>query len=242
MTFWRNVRWLLRGELRRIGFGFLWTMIMMVYFAFFGGTMLFRYIGSAEHKEYVFTNVMIDFIFLTSVGMMGFAFSKDYLKYWKNNRLSSKMKYYKSLPISSEEIVVCRQLTLFITTVFSGLVFFISLYLMTDYVRTAFEPLEYVAFALAWTGYSLILASFFLYVELGYKEKIYFIISCSSILLYMGVPVLLWLLDAHAVQSSIRVVKETGFVLPAITLLLGAASQLLLKKFAVTKLNRRNLT
>jgi len=241
LTFWGNVRWLLRRELRRIGFGYLWQMLMMVYFTFFI-SMMARDMSSTDHSDYVISNIMLDFMFMISIGMMGFAFSRDYMKYWKSNRLSSKMKFYKSLPISTEEIVVCRLLTLIITTIFSGIIFFASFYLFSTEIRTELQAWEYFAFAFAWIGYSFMVGSFFIYVELGFNEKTYFWISCGSIPVFMAVPVILWLLDVHAVQSSIRMVKEHGVLLPAVALTVGMASLLISKRIAVDKLNRRNMT
>jgi hypothetical protein len=216
-------------------------MLMMVYFTFFI-SMMARDMSSTDHSDYVISNIMLDFMFMISIGMMGFTFSRDYLKYWKNNRLSSKLKFYKSLPISTGEIVVSRLLTLILTAIFSGIIYFASFYLISTEIRSALQGWEYIAFALAWTGYSFIVGSVFVYVELGFKEKTYFWLSCGSVLVFMAVPVILWLLDVHAVQSSIRIVKEYGVLLPAIALTVGAASLLIGKRIAVDKLNRRNMT
>ncbi|RAV10463.1 hypothetical protein [Paenibacillus contaminans] len=241
LTFWGNVRRLLREELRRIGFGYLWQIVMMVYFAFFISLMA-RTMNSTEHSDYVLSNIMLDFMLMVSIGMMGFAFSRDYMKYWKNNRLSSKLKFYRSLPISTEEIVVSRLLTLIVTTIYSGIIYFASFYLISTEIRSAMQGWGYIGFALAWIGYSFTVGSFFIYVELGFKEKTYFWISCGAVPVFMAVPVILWLLDVHAVQSSIRIVKEYGVLLPAIALTVGVASLLIGKRIAVDKLNRRNMT
>lgn len=242
ITFWRDVGWLLRNELRRIGFGYLWSAVLMVYFSLFSGVALIGDIESSNVKDYMKNNGMLDFFFLVALSTMGFAFSRDYLQFWKNNGLSSKIKFYKSLPISTEVIVVCRQITFFIIAVFSGLIFFASLYFVSSYVREIFDLRDYIAFSASWFGYSTIVGSVYLYWELGYKEKTYFALCCLTIILFVSIPLLLLLLDAPMVLSSIRIVKETGFMLSAITLVIGAACHLVLRKLAVRQLDRRNLT
>jgi uncharacterized membrane protein len=114
--------------------------------------------------------------------------------------------------------------------------------LISTEIRSALPAWEYIAFAFAWIGYSFMVGSFFIYMELGFKEKTYFWISFGSVPVFMAVPVILWLLDVHAVQNSIRIVKEYGVLLPAIALTVGAASLLIGKQITVNKLNRRNMT
>lgn len=214
----------------------------MVYFTFFSGVALMGDIESSNVREYMKNNGMLDFFFLVALGTMGFAFTRDYLQYWKKNGLSGKIKFYKSLPISTEVIVVCRQLTFLVIALFNGLIFFASLYFVSSYVREVFDLRDYIAFSMTWFGYSMIVGSVYLYWELGYQEKTYFVLSCLTIIVFVSIPLLLLLIDAPMVLSSIRVVKETGFMLPTITLVIGAASHLVLKKLVVRKLDRRNLT
>lgn len=213
----------------------------MLYFAVFGGLSLTQDIEHSELQSFAAEHMILDFFFLAATGIAGFAMSRDYFSYWKDKGLSGKIAFYKSLPIQTNTIVVSRQLSFIIILLFNGVIFFTSLYFANSYLRTTLDYGEYVAFAMSWLGYSMLVGSIYLYWEVGHGEKKYLIFSCLVVVLYMCLPLIMQQFDAPLVLSSIQQVQSTGFMLPVITITLGVIALVAFGKLTMRQLNRRTL-
>ncbi|WP_213528207.1 hypothetical protein [Paenibacillus sp. J31TS4] len=231
---------LLSMSLRRHGLGIVWSAGFMLFAAFIGTSLIF---GAYKVPEVeTFNMVVLDFYFLGLVPSLGFLMlTADYRNYFKQATFSRKLAFLKRYPISTEELVKARVVEYLLTLVVMEIIFFVPVgfVLVQSFgLQTIGEYLLFVAF---WTGFSLLIGSWYLYLEMCSREKKYLLVSFLLFIPYVGIPIGMALLGTHLVQGSIWLIGNYGIVPPLLTLAAGFLSLYGFSRLMVKGVQKRDL-
>ncbi len=212
MNIWRGAWQLVRFELKTGWGGIIITGILFAYMAIMGMAFM----------DDLFTGELSrgaswapDFIYLAVLPNMGFLMNRTVLHYWRDDPYSRKLAVWRALPIRVQHIVVGRLLLLALIALPVALLFFGLQYGLSGSVRDTLDPIAYANFSLFWVAYSFLVGTLYVYGELGFSGKNYFILCCASFLVYGPLTYLLWLSGETAIERVLRA-AAAGSWLPAL--------------------------
>jgi hypothetical protein len=161
---WRDGLWLAGQDARRAWPSFPATALTALIGGLYTGAFLLAIEG-----EGVFYDFLLGFWFLMLVPVLGsnFLFNRDYYYNLREDNLSKRLAFLRSLPISAGAVVVGRAAIMLLTLACAAPAFFSSIYLSSPTLQARLGPAQYLAFSLGWLGYALFMGGFLLFVWLG---------------------------------------------------------------------------
>lgn len=212
LSTWRGAWQLVRFELKTGWSGIIITGILFAYMAIMGMAFLDDLFAGELTRS---ASWAPDFIYLAVLPNMGFLMSRTVLHYWRDDPYSRKLAVWRALPIRVQHIVLGRLLLMALVAAPIALLFFGLQYGLSGSARDALDPIAYMNFSLFWFAYSLFFGTMFVYCELGFSGKTYFIICCCSFLYYGPLTYLLWLTGETAIERVLNA-AAAGSWLPAL--------------------------
>lgn len=165
--------------------------------------------------------------------------SREYLS-WDNDRVAERLTFLRMFPIPLDVLVGGRMLAIIVAAVFNVPAFFIPMYLIGEWDLGA---LDYIWFALFWTGVSVATAGYGLCMEMGTSVKRYSFTNLG--LLAMVIPAITVLgvaFDVWIVEGIASLMPRYGLLLALGSLALGAGVYLFCGRVSARLLRRRELT
>ncbi|MHA6534445.1 hypothetical protein [Paenibacillus sp. BAC0078] len=241
MTTIRNAWIIVRSDLRadklKILQALIFAILFMGYMSIFNGMIFSDVLGEGEGE------VLADFLLLAMTPMLGFTFSKRTMKYWSEDSYTRMLAYMRTLPIPSAVILCKRKLHTVCSFGLNGALYFGLTYAISGQIRSELSIPGYLAFALTWIGFGLMMSGLYIFIELSFSGKIYFWFLLLITLLCLGIALLIWFSGGNLFLFSVQSAKEWGFASPLMwaTLLLGTLSVQLFSKWTIHRLKSRDL-
>ncbi|WP_019913829.1 hypothetical protein [Paenibacillus sp. HW567] len=241
MTTLRNAWIIVRSDLRadklKLLQALIFAILFMGYMSIFNGMIFEDVLREGDGK------VLADFLLLAMIPMLGFTFSKRAMKYWSEDSYTKMLAYMRTLPIPAAVILCKRKLHAVCSFALNGVLYFGLIYAISGQVRSEFSVPGYLAFALTWIGFGLMVSGLYIFIELSFSGKIYFWFLLLITLLCLGIALLIRLAGGNVFLFSVQNAKEWGFASPLMwaTLLLGTLSVQLFSKWTIHRLKSRDL-
>lgn len=234
---WVLVRADFRGDKLNIVRTLLFSIIFMGYMAALTGMITEDALSGSGGR------LISDFLLITMIPMLGFTLSRRTMKYLSEDSYTRMLAYMRSLPVPSAVILCKRKLSAMFSFGLNGVLFFSLMYTISDNIRSQLTGASYVAFALTWIGYGLMMTGFYIFVEFLVSGKAYFWITLILMLLSFGVALLIQWGDGNLFLYSVSCSMEWGLLSPLMwgTLLLGTVSVQLFSKWTIHRLKSRDL-
>lgn len=225
------------GDRLKVVWALVWALVFMGYMGFFASMIIEDVLDTGDGK------VLSDIILVAIVPMLGFTFSKRTMKYLAEDSYTRMLAYMRSLPIPSAVILCKRKLHALFSFGLNGLLFFGLIYAVSANVRHELPLPAYLAFALTWIGYGLIVNGLYIFIELLTSGKFYCVFLLLCAVLYVGVSLLIWLSGGNLFMYSVNFSREWGLLSPLMwgTLLLGTVSVQLFSAWTIHRLKSRDL-
>jgi hypothetical protein len=235
---WQQARWLAAEELRRTWPSYPLTGLMMLLFGLFAAAFFELALGAEEP----FGDFPADVFFLAAaLNLAVNSVSRDYLSSW-NDSFSRRLSFLRSLPIPVPALVAGRLLTMLTALPLTVPALFLPPYLLSDALREALDPAQYLAFVAMWVGYALLCAGFWLYSEFNLPGKTYnYVVFGILALMLLSVGLAEWLLDARLTERTVGLVQSYGALPAALALVVGAAGLALGAWTTTVRLGKRDL-
>ncbi|KAA8997219.1 hypothetical protein F4V43_18180 [Paenibacillus spiritus] len=213
------------------------SLVMMGYFGLFTGVMLQERLKDQDPM------IIADYLLLLTVPMLGFVYCRRSLRYWGSDVYTKTLSYLRTLPVPSKAVLCKRQLQSLLAFCLNGLIFFGLLYALSPDARHSLPPAAYLAFVLAWIGYGLVITSVFIHFEMAHSGRMYFVAMVVLVALIAGVAGAVGLSGGNLLLFSARLCRDRGLAspLPWGMLSAGAASLLLMGRWTLQRLKRRDL-
>jgi hypothetical protein len=231
MSTWRGAWQLAQFEFKTSRGGMVMTAILFTYMAVVGMPFLDDLFGRELSRDVTWAP---DFIYLAILPNMGFLLNRTMLHFWRDDPYSRKLAVWRALPISLRHIVLGRLVLMGLVAVPIALLFFGLQYGLSSSARELLDPLAYLNFSLFWLAYSLMTGTMYVYCELGFSGKNYFIICCCSFLIYGPLTYALWLSGETAVERVISA-AAAGSWLPALCAWAAASIVLVFGRRAIER-------
>ncbi|MFD2614908.1 hypothetical protein [Paenibacillus gansuensis] len=199
--------------------GWLTTFLMGAYFVLILAGILQDY--QVREMKVMFP---VDLLFCILASVLGFAFTRDYMLYLKEDTFTKKMALYRTLPLRTEEVVLGRILHILVYTLYNSVTIFTVLYFVSRGLNRQLTPLQYVAFVAALIGFSFVFSAFYIFTELGYSGRTYFWLNMIVVVLLIGGIFLLMMLKVSLTDELIVGIRQYGFLIPGMMLLIGIGS------------------
>jgi hypothetical protein len=217
---------------------FIWTIVYSVYTAF---TLGLAVKGQMEAPKYL--NPVIDGMFLMLIPMLGFYFCRRSFKYLSEDSYTQMLAFFRALPIPNQVVIVYRVIQIFLAYIVNGIVFFGLMYFVIESADIQLSIIEYMAFALTWIGYGIMISGAYMYFEFSNNGKGYF---KSTLLFLVGAVVaagIIKLFGGNMLLCSIALANRWSMLSPLMWgMLVGAtASLILFSKLTERKLRTRDL-
>ncbi|MWV45701.1 hypothetical protein GRF59_18975 [Paenibacillus sp. HJL G12] len=217
---------------------FMWTIVFAAYMAFTFG-MAIR--GQMEAPKYV--SPVTDGLFLLLMPMLGFYFCRRSFKYLSEDSYTHMLAYFRALPISDHVVIAYRLMQSFLAFVINGIVFFGLMYWIAEPVRSEMTIAGYLALALTWIGYGILMTGPYMYFEFSNHGKAYF--RSTFILLAVAVitAATIKLCGGNLLNFSIEMAAKWSLLSPIMWSMLAAAaaSLTLFSRITLRKLRSRDL-
>lgn len=212
---------------------FIWTFVYAAYMAFTFG-MAMR--GRTESPGY--TNPVLDGLFLLLLPMLGFYFCRRSFKYLSEDSYTQMLAYFRALPISDHVVIIYRLIQIFLAFLMNGFVFFGLMYWTAGPLRSELSIAGYLALALTWIGYGMMMSGAYMYFEFSKHGKAYF--RSTFILLAAAVvaAVIIKVCGGNLLNYSIEQATQWKLLSPLMWMMLAAAAVSLTM---FTKITLRNL-
>lgn len=187
--------------------------------------------------------LMADFMFLSLMPILGFFFSQRSLNYLSEDSYTRMLAYLTKLPVPAAAVMCRRKLEALLAFALNGFLYFGMMYGITDALWDIFSPSAYLAFALTWIGYGMVVNGGYMAIELLFSGKKYLGLSVLGVFFTMGGAAGIHLCGISLFDYSLTSSVKWGLASPVMWtwLLLGGLSIQLFSRLTLLKLKRRDL-
>lgn len=242
-----DIRHLIAQELRRTWLSYAATAVGNFFFGLLAASLFWSALRlNAEGQRFGVPNFETDIVFVALVSLLSLNWiSRNYAMVWEDP-FSRWIGFLRTLPVPVRDIVTARASVMVgVTIVMSG-VFFLPFYALNSRDNPIFTetvpPLEYLWFIGIWSGYALLLGGLGLYLELGVRGNMIFLVQGATLVIMFVVLFVLTGLGVHLVWGSFRLVELYG-PLPAIAaIIIGLAGMALGQRATVRRLRTRSFS
>lgn len=178
MNRWKDAWVIFKRDLRGDRLYLIMNVLFMLYMA-----LMMSFMFEPGEREASFLKPLADFMLLLLIPFTGFYFSRRSFNYLKEDSYTQMLRFYRTLPIPADVVILGRIIQLVTAMLFNSVLFFPVLYLLAASLRSELSPAGYIAFALTWCGYGLLLNGAYIYFELLKKGTIYLWMSLAVMML-----------------------------------------------------------
>ena len=232
MDTWQAARWLARNELKREFSAYIFAFVVTVLFGLFVATL---YTDGVNYFS-------IDIFYLMLLPSMGVAQSSVYFSfgYRKSDPFTRKLFFYRSLPISTDTIVLSRFLLLALSHMIITPVFLLLPYIGSEAFRELLEPGQFLLFMCIWFGYSLFCSSLHHFLEWSTSGRVLFWTGGLIAIFILGMSMIVRAFGISTVAFTIQLAQD-GPMYPIGILAMGFAGALFWKSATQKRIKRRDL-
>ncbi|MGO4539521.1 hypothetical protein [Paenibacillus sp. 2TAB19] len=239
MSKWKGAWFLAKQELVRDR----WRSIIMV--ALIGYILLFTlpvFIDSLTESEEDSMSWLTDFIYLSLLPCLGFVLNNTMMNYFKKDTYSKKLAYLRTLPITPQQIALGRLIQLTIVLFAAQLIYFVAQYVIIHFASSVVIDFgDFALYALFWFGYSLTIATSYVYWEMGYSGKIYMVVCTLVAILFLGIAITItWLGQGNIVIGILEAIEEGKWWIALITPAISAITIPLGYRVLSNRIAKRN--
>lgn len=234
----RNAWMITKLEFIGIHVPLIWTFILNLYIGGMSVPMLQGILGMKDGMAFSF---FMDFYFLILIPMLGFFFSRKSARYLREDSFTKSLGRLRVLPIKLEEIILARILLLFIAMLGNAVIFFGIQVVLASSIRNLLSAGPFLLYAFTWIGYALIISAVYIYMELGFKGKVYFYLSLISMLLLVAIAFVVQALGSNVVLFTIEQAQKQNFTIPLAAIAIGLGSLALSYRLSIRKVQTRDL-
>lgn len=240
METWNESLFLMRKEWRNDRRYFLLNILLMIYLA--GCIALFladKGEGEARHT----TRAVVDTLFLAVVPMMGFFASKRSMRCMQDNSYTQMLLYYKTLPIPFKSVVTSRVLQALSALIINGILFYGVFYLAAKGLNYPINGWGYMAFALTWTGFALLMTGPYMYFEFLHSGRVYMGMCLVHGILSILAAVVIAYSKGNLFNYVVDISKREALLSPLMwgSLIVGICSLLVFSRIVLKRLEVRDL-
>lgn len=212
MSDWQGAWHIFRYEMRQSWIGILITMLFFAYLSL----IMIPGLNELLAQEQSDTNIgwLADFLYLTLLPIMSFLMNRSVFRHRTDDPFTRKLAYLKTMPISMNAIVISRMMLMISVLIPVSAFFFTLQYLLTEKLNEMLSIDQYLIFVFIWIGYSIITGCAFVYVEQAYSGKVYFFFSMASMVLYLIMAALLWMVEPKILNVVLEAAHNREFVWP----------------------------
>ncbi|MFM9278239.1 hypothetical protein [Paenibacillus jiagnxiensis] len=216
----------------------VWTLIFMVYLA-----ITTSFLVDAQLDRESFKNPVADCMLLALIPFLGFVLNSRAFKYLQEDSYTQMLAYLRLLPVGAKTVVASRIQQAIIAFLMNGAIYFVVMFLFVEPFRMIRSPGFYVAFALTWIGYGMIVSSLYMYVEFLVKGKTYFWLTLGIMGSSVIVAAIIRICGGNMILWTKDMSLAWGAASPAmwVALAAGAAMMLLSSRLMLRKLIVRDL-
>ncbi|WP_168119848.1 hypothetical protein [Paenibacillus sp. HB172176] len=234
----RGAMFLAKEELRRSK----WKPILVLFFiAYMLIFIVPMFVDALNGEEVMFIQWTMDFLMISLLPIFGFMCTQTSFSYWKSDVNARKLSSLRVFPISLRQIVWGRILTILATSLPALLLYFISFFICAAAYGAEIRVGAMISFSILWAAFSICISMVYLFVEMCFNGKTYFLFS----LLYVfGLLITLMLIsltfDISLIERSMHACMN-GF--GWIAIVAGAAAALMIiivQKQVRNRLQSRN--
>ena len=238
--------WLAKEEMKRVWLSYPLSGLLVLALGLFVMPSLsgiFEGDGSGTvglRIEEHYNDFISDYLFLVVGAFLSVnAISRDYtLASWQDTYLS-RLLFMSKLPISTENLVASRVISILFALVLYAPAFFMPAYFLSDLGGLGSS---YLYFAGIWIGYGLLGSGLCLLLELTSSGKIYTLISvCFAASLMVVLALLEWTINLSLVGRTAQLAQSAGSLPAIISILAGGAALALLSRLTVRRIEKRDL-
>ncbi|GJM74508.1 hypothetical protein HMSSN036_67240 [Paenibacillus macerans] len=168
---WKDAWVIFKRDLHGDRLYLIWNVLFMLYMA-----LMMSFMFEPGEREASFLKPLADFLMLLLIPFTGFYFSRRSFNYLKEDSYTQMLRFYRTLPIPADAVMLGRIIQLVTAIFFNGVLYFAALYLLSATLRSELSPAGYIAFALTWCGYGLLLNGAYIYFE--FLKKAAHIFGC----------------------------------------------------------------
>ncbi|WP_424767480.1 hypothetical protein [Paenibacillus sp. sgz302251] len=222
MNVWKGAWYLAKHEILQDRWKILISLSFVIYMLLFS-IPLFMADFAGERETTM--NWATDFIYLSLLPCLGFVINKSMMGYWKEDTFTKKMAHWHTMPITSKQIVLGRLIHLTIVLLASQLIFFALQYTYFYVNEANLSILDFMLYGLSWFLYSLSMAIAYIYWEIGYPGKTYFLVNFIYIFGFLALSVCLSIFKVgNIVVNSFHLIEDGNWwiVLVALAVCIAA--------------------
>ncbi|WP_068614008.1 hypothetical protein [Paenibacillus tuaregi] len=238
MGTWRDGWYIFLKDLKTGRYYLIWNVLFMLYMG-----LTTSFIFSSEDRVKHVINPLGDFMLLLLVPLAGFTFCRRSFRYLKDDSYTQMLYYYRMLPIPLGAVIKARLLQTIFAFSFNSCFFFgLMLWLSAPFWGDA-NFSAYVAFALTWIGYGLMITSGYMYFEFLKRGIVYMWVSFIANGIIASLAFIVEAFSGNLVRFVMDYAKQYGLLSPVMWgsliiggLLIGINSKIILRKLAVRDL------
>ncbi|XEC94098.1 hypothetical protein AB6A23_22605 [Paenibacillus tarimensis] len=236
MTKWQGAWHIVKTEMRRERFGLLLSFLFITYLSF----ILLPLFNEALQGDYPKSSRwLLDFMYISLLPNFGYVMNRTMFKVWRDDPVSKRIAIWRTMPIKNAHIALSRLVGMHIVLVGGWLYFFAVHYVLA--FRYHMELGTFVGIAVFWLGYSAVMASSYIYWEMGYSGKTFTILCTCYFPIYGLVVYLIFTFDRSAVFGIMEAVKAGMWWVPALSLLAAGCAAVISYTAICKRLAMRNL-
>lgn len=234
---WVIVRSEFRGDRWKLLWSLLFAILFMGYFSAITGMVIDDTLMGHDKQ------LLSDVLMVTMMLMLTISFNRRTMKYISEDSYTRMLAYMRALPVPVAAILCKRKLDALFAVAMNGTLYFGLLYALSPGIRAELRPASYLAFALTWIGYSLIVAGMYIMIEFSVSGVLYFWIISAVMLLALAVSGLVYLAGSNILLVTVDVSRSWGLGSPLMwgVLVAGVLSIQLFSNWTIHRLKRRDL-
>lgn len=236
MGLWKGAWCLAKHELVKDRWGSIFSLVLVGYLLLFSLPAL-NELFDEDESSWMWT---IDLIYLTLLPCLGFILNKTMINYLRENTYTKKLAQWRTLPISSKQIAFGRMIQLTIVLFLTELIFFVFQFVVLRSMGAELPVGTFVLYGLFWFGYSLTIATTYVYWEVGHNSKVYFIFNLCYMVSLIGVTLSLTYFGiGNVMVTSLKSIQEGNWWMVIIAIAVSACAVVIVVKRTENRLENR---
>ncbi|MFC4776298.1 hypothetical protein ACFO9Q_05880 [Paenibacillus sp. GCM10023252] len=237
MSLWKGAWLLARQELAVSRVGLIFTLLSTLYLAL----ITFPFMNEiAENSVSALSAIPFDFFFLTVLPCLGFSMNKTMFRLWSEDGITKSLAQLRTMPISLQQIAAGRLIVLLLILTPAIVSFFTLMYVVNGSLREMMSIGQFILYSLFWYGYCVAMSSSYIYWELGYSGRTYFIACILYIIILIPTTIVINLQGGSILITILRATQQGQWWISAAALALGAAVLLLFYRLICRRLHYRS--
>ena len=178
---------LFRKEMKMFGLSYLLSVLFFILYSLFFYVIIEDALSGDRMAMH-----LLDFVLLFFAQVFGLGFTKfNFTNPFRQDPYTKKVRVLRRMPISCTDIVNARYLQMLVVAVVNTLAFLLPAYMLSSAAQQMIAWPEFLTFCYMIYCFSVAMGSFYVYLELGYSGKRYFLICLMAIILSILLLVLL---------------------------------------------------